>query len=278
MSLKELMQALLSGENSVRNDAEKALEEAKKTPDALLAGLCDLMHNTNGAERQMAASCFRSTVTDSSIWEQLSDAAKQGMQPVLLNLLMVVEETAARRSIEMAVSTIGCRQLSKAGWPDLLPALFQAATKGDEKQQISAMGILTSMAASIDTHVNQIGEALSACLNSQSLPVRLAAVKSFTTCVSTFDEIKSYVALLPLILNTLAMCIPDHEQAADEILGGLTEVIEAQSDFLVGSGQLLPLLEFSYSIVANDKLAEPVRQRATELILTFIESDPKFAK
>ncbi|EEB07876.1 karyopherin Sal3 [Schizosaccharomyces japonicus yFS275] len=295
-SLEHLIQGLVSSNNEIRNEAEKALNSQwlAQQPDFLLVGLAD--QASRNADPSVRAFClvllrrlaFRTVPgSEVEVFSALRDDSKQQIKVLLLQILgaesvPTVRNKACDTTAEIARSITECN----GQWPELLTVLFESAKSTEQSVRESVFRVLLTLPTLLAGQDAVLVELLAAGMSDASIPVRVAAVRAYA---ATFLESKQITrdqlnGLLPGVLNVL----PPLQQARDsyslaECLNSLTEIVEVFPKIFK---QIFDdLLTFSLGIIADKELEDSARQAALELLVCFSESsasmcrsNPKYAQ
>ena len=129
---EQMILALCSPDNTIRNQAEQALNQAKENPEILLTAMTQLLRtNQNPQVRSMCALLLRKQAMQpgaadasgqaSSSLARLSPQARQMVKSELLACIEAETERSIRKKVCDAVGQFGVSELSAniASWPEL---------------------------------------------------------------------------------------------------------------------------------------------------------------
>ena len=128
---EQIILALMSPDNNMRNQAEEALRQAKQSPETLLPAYVQLLRtNQDPQVRSMCAVLLRKAVMQGGTTEsgeatsslaRLSAQAKQVVKSELLACIEAETERSIRKKVCDAVGQFGVSELSAniASWPEL---------------------------------------------------------------------------------------------------------------------------------------------------------------
>ena len=165
---EQIILALLSPDNNLRNQAEEALRQAKQSPETLLPAYVQLLRtNQNPQVRSMCAVLLRKSVMQagtseageaSSSLARLSAQAKQVVKSELLACIVSETERHIRKKICDAVGQLGVNVLTEniADWPELMPFMLEATRSGNPSMHEAALIIFSALS-------EFIAEKLKAC-------------------------------------------------------------------------------------------------------------------
>ena len=165
---EQMILALLSPDNNIRNQAEEALRQAKQNPEILLPAYVQLLRtNQNPQVRSMCAVLLRKSVMQagtseageaSSSLAKLSVQAKHVVKSELLACIEAETERHIRKKICDAVGQLGVNVLTEdiAAWPELMPFMLQATRSGNPSMHEAALIIFSALS-------EFIAEKLKAC-------------------------------------------------------------------------------------------------------------------
>jgi hypothetical protein len=142
--IEALLNSLLSGDNAVRVHAEKAFEDAKKTPDELVIGMMRCIRISSVTKlRSIAAVLLRRILLreDPALWEVISDASKSILKVELIQALQEEKVQDLTGKIADIIGEVGVMTLEMNAWPELLPFCREAVERGSSLLRLNALHI-----------------------------------------------------------------------------------------------------------------------------------------
>ena len=168
VQFEQIILALMSPDNNMRNQAEEALRQAKQSPETLLPAYVQLLRtNQDPQVRSMCAVLLRKAVMQGGTTEsgeatsslaRLSAQAKQVVKSELLACIVSETERHIRKKICDAVGQLGVNVLTEniADWPELMPFMLEATRSGNPSMHEAALIIFSALS-------EFIAEKLKAC-------------------------------------------------------------------------------------------------------------------
>ena len=165
---EQIILALMSPDNNMRNQAEEALRQAKQSPETLLPAYVQLLRtNQDPQVRSMCAVLLRKAAMQGGTTEsgeatsslaRLSAQAKQVVKSELLACIVSETERHIRKKICDAVGQLGVNVLTEniADWPELMPFMLEATRSGNPSMHEAALIIFSALS-------EFIAEKLKAC-------------------------------------------------------------------------------------------------------------------
>jgi hypothetical protein len=295
---EQMILALCSPDNTIRNQAEQALNQAKENPEILLTAMTQLLRtNQNPQVRSMCALLLRKQAMQpgaadasgqaSSSLARLSPQARQMVKSELLACIEAETERSIRKKVCDAVGQFGVSELSAniASWPELLPFMLQASTSGHAAMQEAALLIFSALSDFIAEHLKSHHATLLDVFRrslqpEQTMLVRVAALKalaSFLLAVESKAERQPFQELVPGMLQTIADALTTNaEQECRDALEVFVEIAESQSTFL--KKHIQACVTGMLQIASNEALDDSTRHLALEFLLTVAEQSPTVAR
>ncbi|EEQ41298.1 hypothetical protein CLUG_05426 [Clavispora lusitaniae ATCC 42720] len=293
-TLNHLLEALKSADNSVRSAAEKSLDSEWRTKDNVGTLLLFLAQTAVGGGDEMTKSfsavlfrrvAIRSPKELSSISDRtigvLDESLRQPIRTILLQGFASEQPSQVRRKLADAISEVAKEDSSPKGtWPDLVPAILQAAHNPDASFRESAFRILSASPDIIEKeYINEILPIFNSGFADADDDVRIAACTAF---VSFFRELpkriwQTMTPLLPNLLNSLPMFLQNgQDQALANVLESLIDLVDLAPKMFK---EMFPtIIEFCSTVAKNTDLASETRLGALELLTTFSEVSPAMCK
>lgn len=293
-TLNQLLQGLMSADNNIRSAAEKALEAEWRSEDRVGFVLIFLAQNAVGGAdetiRSFSAVLFRrvairspkelNSMTDRTIGV-MDESIRQQIRAILLQGFISDQTSQVRRKLSDAISEVAKEDGSPKGtWPDLVPALFQAAGNPDASFREAAFRVLSSSPEIVDK--NYISEILPIFNNGfadENDDVRIASCTAF---VAFFRELpkkiwQSLTPLLPNLLNSLPRFLQNgQDQALANVLESLIDLVELAPKMF--KDMFPTIIDFCSTVSKNNELESATRMAALELLTTFSEVSPAMCK
>ena len=288
------LDGLMSADNAVRSKAEKTLESEWRAPDKVGALLLFLATSAAcGASdtiRSFSAVLFRRQAIRSpkdfnSISERtigvIDELIRREVRRVLLQGFGAEQSPQVRRKLADAVSEVAKEDaLPKGSWPELMPALLQAAAAANASFRECAFRVLAALPDLIDNlFVGEVLPVFTSGFDDDNDEVRIAACTAF---VAFFRELpksiwQSLTPVLPSLLNSLPRFLQNRQDdALANVLMSLIDLIELAPKMFK---EMFPtLIEFCSSVAKNKDLASETRLAALELLTTFAEVSPTMCK
>jgi len=294
---EQIILALLSPDNNLRNQAEEALRQAKQNPEILLPAYVQLLRtNQNPQVRSMCAVLLRKSVMQagtseageaSSSLARLSVQTKQVVKSELLACIQGETERHIRKKICDADGQLGVNVLTEniADWPELMPFMLEATRSGNPSMHEAALIIFSALsefiAEKLKAHHPTLLDVFRLSLQTeQQMPVRNAALKalaSFLLAVELKAERQPFQELVPAMLQTIADALTaSEEEQCRDALEVFVEIAESQPTFLKKHVQ--GCVTGMINIASNLELEDSTRHLALEFLLTVAEQTPTVAR
>ncbi|ODV97107.1 hypothetical protein PACTADRAFT_74674 [Pachysolen tannophilus NRRL Y-2460] len=289
-ALLHLLAGLSSADNTTRSHAEKSLYEEWSKEDRIEMLLLFLAEQSSSGEsnqvKAFSAVLFRRvalktpngtgfSVTARQI-DHISANVKAQIRRVLLQGFISPQSNDIRHKLADAIS-----EVSKDGeWPELLPALFQAAKNEESSFRESAFRVFSSSPELIDkSYINEVLPIFHAGFEDSNDDVRIAAANAF---VAFFQQIpkkswSSLSPLLPSLLNSLPRLLENgKDESLASVFESLIELVELAPKMF--KPMFTTVIEFCSMVAKNKELDQSTRLAALELLVTFSESSSTMCK
>lgn len=180
-----MLGALMSTDNSTRNAAEEALNQAKQNPDGLFTALITMLrrnadeqvclapqpsdtllpaapqqtHLCRSQVRSLSAVLLRKEImrllSNDGKGMVLSAALKELLKRELLMCIEAEPSRSIRKKVSDVVGQLGISIMSNepAGWPELLPFMLQATKSTNVQLHEAALTIFNSLSEFIASHM-----------------------------------------------------------------------------------------------------------------------------
>lgn len=293
---EQIIQALLSGDNNIRSQAEAAYNAAKANLDVLISGLIHLLRRQESEEqiRSMSALLLRKAVMQSSsepgqsLITQLSAPVANTLKTQLLECIQLEPQRAIRKKVCDAVGQLGINLLSAdmQAWPELLPFMLQATKSGNANMHEAALTIFNALSefmchkSRVSYHPTLLDVFQTSLQPDQPMLVRTAALKAIASFLLALEDSNSRTAfanLVPLMLRAISDALTSGDEAeVRSALEVFVEVAESQPKFL--KRNIVDCVQAMIVISSNTDLEDATRHLALEFLLTIAENAPAQAK
>jgi hypothetical protein len=216
-------------------------------------------------------------------WPRLSDGTTRALTHGLLALAVTPELTAgSRKKLCMLVGAVAKGVLPEGGWPDLLSSMVAMVRSQDQYQKevsLSLFAILvTALQGKVQLDTGLLISIFLATLSDPSSRVRIAALSACASLISTFDkkEVVKLSELCPPMMSCLQMCLQEDEEAGQETLETLLEVLETRTKFF--KKHFADVFRVMGAIASTWELEEATRHLAIEFVLVYAEFSPAMVR
>jgi importin-5 len=212
----------------------------------------------------------------------LSDGGKSVVKSEMLNCIKEEPQRTITKKVCDTVSELGAVLLEDAaGWPELLPFMFQCVQSGQKRLMESALLIFEALARYVvDVMLQYLGTLhglLIGCLAHASIDVRLAAFKATVAFIQSLEnsaDRDKFQAAVPLLLQVVAGALnAGDEVAAQDAIEAFIEVAEDNPRFL--RRQLAEVTGAMLQIAETTALEEGTRRLAAEVLMSLCEAREK---
>ena len=288
----ELMAALMSQDNNIRNLAEQQYSATKKEDPNLLAialvtcvcGAFDI------AVKQEACVLLRQNMRVLNQAEFLYNGLRPEVQKTVRDTLLMSLETETHNTVRHricdVVGELGSYLLvdEKAGkWPELQPKLFQLLSTGNPSQRESGLRVLRDLIPAVGmnlirNHKDPFMAVLRLAMEDERVGNRTQAVLIVCSIAENLPA-KFWKPFQqgfgqPMLKVIKTICDSGEEDQVQECLEALIGVIEEESLFF--KPFLADLIQLCFQIAnGRDQLEDGTRQLAFELIVSFAEKKSK---
>ena len=287
----ELLAALMSQDNNVRNLAEQQYQATKaQDPNTLALALVACAAGPFDLSVKLEAcvllrqnmQCYKEK---EFLYNQVRPEVQQTIRNTLLQALDAETNNAVRHRVCDVVGELGSYLLvdEKAGkWPELQPKLFQLLQAGNPAQRESALRVLKELIPSVGMtlikhHQDSFMTVLRAGMEDERIENRSQAVMIVCAIASKLSAKfwKPFQAGFgkPMLKVIKTVCDSGNEDEVRNCLESLIEVTEDEPLFFK------PILGESVQLcfeiaAARDNLEDGTRQLAFEFIVSFAEKKP----
>ncbi|GMM33500.1 Pse1 protein [Saccharomycopsis crataegensis] len=294
MTLSRIIEGLISSDNQVRSQAEKALENDWFTStgvEMLLLFLAEqAVSGDSETKRAFAAVIFRRyalrmpperspSMTETSIGT-ISEPVKAEIRNLLFNGFFGEQTKSVRHKLADAIAEVARTSISPPGtWDNLVPTMFEATGSPEPGFRESAFRVFAAQPALVVQHLEQALPTFLSGFVDPDDSVRVAVSNAFVACFQSAPKKQwsSFSPMLPGLLNALPKYLEDGNEDA------LTSELESLIDLVTLAPKMfkpmLPtIIEFCSTITKNTDLESPTRLAALELLTTFCEASPNMCK
>mmetsp|Transcript_99141 Transcript_99141/g.280086 ORF Transcript_99141/g.280086 Transcript_99141/m.280086 type:complete len:1111 (+) Transcript_99141:101-3433(+) len=295
----DLLRALQSNDNAIRNAAEKNFEAAKKQGAVAVSALFRVLVQPQLEEpvREQAAVLLRQLLckvrdeSSDSAWSQLGAAGQAEAKAQLLQCFEAEQQPKVRRKVADIVQAVGNaivdipdgeRPNNCQAWSEMMPALMRIIVDAGKPAGLraDALWAVKELQCSVWqvmlANSEQTLQVLKGCLSDTDQSVQANAAALFCEMIDNFE---SKDARRPFTVLTESLC-QVLKQLADgsdnkninavlQCLVNTTETADFFKDAMIA--QLLPFL----STVAKTHAEEDTQRLALEVMITFGESKSK---
>lgn len=290
----ELLGALMSQDNNVRNMAEQQYQATKSSDPNLLA--IALVTCACGpfdfAVKQEACVLLRQNMRVLNQKEFLYNVVRPDVQHSIKSHLLVALEqetnNAVRHRICDVVGELGSYLLldEKEGkWPELQPKLFQMLSTGNPSQRESGLRVLRDLIPSvgmnlIKNHKDSFMHLLKTAMEDERVGNRAQAVLIVCSIAENlpakFWKPFQQAFGVPTLQVIKTLCSAGHEDEVQSCLEALIGVVEEEPLYV--KPFLAEFCQFGFEISNNKDLEEGTRQLAFEMLVSFCEKKSKLCQ
>lgn len=217
------------------------------------------------------------------IWPRLSEATTHSLTHGLLShAVSPALGHGSRKKLCMLVGSVAKGILPEGGWPDLLSSMVAMVRSEDQYQKevsLSLFAILvTALQGKVQLDTGLLVSIFLATLSDPSSRVRIAALSACASLISTFDkkEVVKLSELCPPMMACLQMCLQEDEEAGQETLETLLEVLETRTKFF--KKHFADVFRVMGAIASTADLEEVTRHLAIEFVLVYAEVSPAMVR
>eukprot|EP00798_Chlamydomonas_sp_ICE-L_P025737 gene25737-11397_t len=282
---EQLVQQLLLPDNDARKHAEDIFNQFKdQYPDVCTTQLVTVLRTSQNVEhRSFAAIMLRKVLTrdDPALWHKCNAQVQATVKAELLNALKEESVKTVLKKVCDTISELAAEVSDGAGWPEMVPFMFQCVQSNQPGLMESALSIFACLAHyMVDTlkpSLPTLVQVLGACLGHPESEVQLAsfrAVSSFIQALEEPSDRDKFQHMIPAMLTCLASTLNAQDEAsAQEALEMFIEVAEAHPRFL--RKQLVEVVQAMLAVARADQLEDSTRQLAAEFLVTLCEAREK---
>jgi importin-5 len=290
----ELLGALLSQDNNIRNMAEQQYQATKSSDPNLLA--IALVTCACGpfdfAVKQEACVLLRQNMRvlnqKDFLYNIVSVEVQQTVKSHLLSALENETNNAVRHRICDVVGELGSYLLldEKEGkWPELQPKLFQLLSSPNPIQRESGLRVLRDLVPSvgmnlIKNHKDSFMQVLKNSMEDERVGNRAQAVLIVCSIAENlpakFWKPFQQAFGVPVLQVIKSLCASGHEDEVQSCLESLIGVVEEEPLYV--KPFLGEFCQFGFELSNNKDLEEGTRQLAFEMLVSFCEKKSKLCQ
>lgn len=291
-NLVATLQQITAPDNVAIQQASESLQKDFYTNPQIIPALVHVLQShPEVAVRQLAGVEARKLITRE--WfggELINDTAKAQIKSSLLPSTLAEQDSLVRHTSSRVISAIAKFDVEDGSWPELLPALYQAATSSVvAEREVSIYIIYTLLEAQLETlegSTRQILELLSKTINDpESLQVCVSTVEALGCLADNLDmavvpegeegsleaTLEAYRSLIPSMVEVLKKVITvNDEKSAVQVFNVFSILLNSESSLL--SNHFGDLMTFMIQNIASEKqLAAEFRVPALQFIITAVK-------
>ncbi|CAN3357459.1 importin subunit beta-3 [Diutina catenulata] len=290
-SLSRLMTQLASADNTHRKSGEEELEKTWQKDPQQAAMLLTFLAEKAAQGDAFAAVLFRRVgirmpeyskdVSDRTMASIPEPVRAQIREVLLAGFSAPGQSVSVRHKLGDALAEMARADASPQGsWPQLLPALVEAARAPNSEMRESAFRVVAATPELLEQlPLEQVVALYKAGFDDASDDVRIAACTAFVAFFRGLPRTKwsSLSVLLPNLLNSLPRLLEARQEAAlAQVFESLIELVELAPKMFK---EMFPTMVAFCKAVCDDKeLDDACRMAALELLTEFAEMAPGMCK
>lgn len=280
MNLQRVLAGCLSPDAQIRSQAEAALNDFTKQPESILQLLHHLQSSPAMEERQLAATVMRQKIK--AYWRKIPTAGQAGVKDALLGAITQEPASSVCRMEADAVAYIAKDEVPANAWPQLLPWLDQCCTKGDAKQQLTGLRVLTALLERIGVymvpHLDALSRVCSNLMASESSELRQEAITALIAlCPLVVNDahVAKFQQLVPRLLQISQAIVASqsNEEEAEAALRMFAEFAECPAPLL--GKAVSDILTWSLQVGSSRQLSTELRHQALQVVDMIASKKPK---
>jgi hypothetical protein len=297
---EQLINQLMSSDNTARGHAEKSFNDAvKQAPDSLTMALIQAVRTSQATPvREMSMVLLRKTLISKEsvekdgqkqtvrFWSKLNASTQQTIKTELLAAVEQEPVASGRKKLcdtisELALFLTAFGEVESdimQQWPQLLPILFRMSNSENDEHRKSSLDIFSKLCLylgeSLGTHFETLKQVLQAGLTDQkSLRVRMAALGACVSFVQLLESNQEKLTLqhwIPAMFEVVSTCL--NHKKEDEALDSLqilVELADVEPTFL--RPHLATVVNAMLTIANTSQLQDGIRQLGLEFLVTLAE-------
>eukprot|EP00871_Galdieria_phlegrea_P002659 jgi/Galph1/3394/GphlegSOOS_G2049.1 len=284
--LETVLVQLQDPDNTVRLEAEKAFEEAKKHASSCLQALVTLPHTSqNPVVKVSAPVILRRNAIE--LWNGSNEAAQKATKESLFSVLKAeISDKSLRKKLCDALTFIACNcgTVDDQPWPELVPFLFQLMQSNESVEKLCGLELLCQLVEYVSStftepHLPTLHNIFQSGLSSQQTEVQTVSLRATCSILTTVESklCTHFQDLAPLMLQTLNLVVSrGHLEETKSCLESLVEVTDSESKYF--KKFVAPYGEFMAKLASESSLDEGIRQEALEFLVSISEKLPNVCK
>ncbi|XP_006461983.1 hypothetical protein AGABI2DRAFT_206092 [Agaricus bisporus var. bisporus H97] len=241
-----------------------------KNPGCIPALAAILATSPQQAVRQLAAVELRKRISQKSgtLWSSLDRVQRDEIKAKLPELVVIETNNLVRHSAARVIAAIAGIEIPEGTWSDLLPFLHQSCTSEIAAHREVGSYILFTVLESIVDGFQEYSDNIyklfaQLLVDPESLDVRITTVRSLGIVASYIDgdnkeEIRSFQALLPSMIQVIGQCVQDgNEDGARKVFDVLETLLILEVPIL--SKHILELAQFLLQCGSNKSFDNEIR-------------------
>ncbi|KAK9818938.1 hypothetical protein WJX74_003705 [Apatococcus lobatus] len=284
MQLGAILQALLSHDNTARQQAERELKKLARHAEASL----QLLEAAQGASscqvRQLACVLLRRHIP--TLWPKTSAQAKQHVKATLQQIVLGDLDSGVRKAAADVIAAVAGIAAQYESWPELLPWLNQCTQDSNEQHRAMAINLIANLIesggiAGTEDTLRQYFAGLMVlfqkALQDSSGIVRAAAVTavgSVLDFVHDKEQASQFQQLVPIIMQAASSSLEAGDLApAERALEMFQEMAEIPS---IPLSPIIPqLVSWCLHLASNTQLSLSLREQALATLQWIARYKPK---
>lgn len=286
---EEMLVAMGSDDNELRQQAEASFEGCKSNPVWLVEALTEVSRTTEVPKvATMAFVHLRKLISavPESYYDKCTNEVKAHVKATLLDIFGRTKSPEVRKAAASCVSALAVK-LSSEGrneWADLWPLLLETIAMDNSPAELrsSCCDILQQVATCLATtylknHIGDLARALSSCVSDPNPLLKkraFEAVSAFVTVMNVEEQLPHFQVLCPVLLQSLADCLNSGDfETATQLCSSLSAMAETQP--LLFAHQIPELLQGMMHVASTMSVHSETRHMAIEVMLSLCESNAK---
>ncbi|VDO98727.1 unnamed protein product [Soboliphyme baturini] len=284
----QLLEKLLSSDNTVRKEAEEVFEKIDKCQKASALFVAAKTNELSVEGRKTALVLLRRLLTSSwnDVWDNWSPEVKESFKAELLTLVRMNQPEILRKQMCKVIAEVSRNSIDDDAaqtWPEVLKFMFECVQSNENHCKQTALDIIESVPSVFGNqqahYLPVIKNMLMACLTFQdSLDVRMAAMKATVAFViDNVEDMTLAKSFQPLTRPILAVCAETIEKGEDDCcLLALTELTGSVPKMF--RADLSELHSLFLKTMANKQIDSNFRHAMLEAMVSLCEEAPPLVR
>ncbi|KAJ6607522.1 armadillo-type protein [Mycena sp. CBHHK59/15] len=257
-----LLQTTSNDTQQVKGATAQLNLEYYKNPSCIVALATIMASSPEQAVRQLAAVEMRKRVAQNSgnLWGQLPQSDREEIKTKLPEIVVADSDNLVRHSVARVMAAIANIEVPIGTWPQLLPFLHQTCVSSQvvhrEVGIFILYTVLDNLVEGFKDHLQSFFKLFSQLLvDPESIEVRITTVRAMGVIASYIesedkDDVKSFQACLPAIMQVIGQCVQTgNETGARQLFDVLETLLILEVPVL---GKHIPeLADFLLQLGAN---------------------------